>query len=104
MVVRFHESEAGRSQPRDYLASLPDKDRAYILADLQQLEVHADRAPISKKPIKGHSPMWEVRTGRHRTLFVRLGETFWVLHICKKQNQAHGIDVAATRMKALMGG
>jgi phage-related protein len=103
MELRFYESDAGRSQPLDYLRSLPEKDRAYVLADLGQLEIHGDRAPISKKPTKGHSPLWEVRTGRHRSFFVRMAERFWILHICKKQDQLRGIDAAATRMKQIIG-
>ena len=104
MGVIFFNSASGRSPPLDFLRALEADDRAYILSDLQRLEREGDKAPISKKPIKGHKPMWEVRTGGYRTFFVRQGEAFTVLHVCKKQDQRRGIEVAATRMKHVLGG
>lgn len=103
MGVSFFQTDSGRSPPLDFMRALEATDRAYILADLQRLEQEGDKAPISKKPIQGHKPLWEVRTGGYRTFFVRQGAAFTVLHVCKKQDQRRGIELASTRMKQVLG-
>lgn len=97
-------TEAGRCPARDYISGLADTYRASITADLDLLGREGDKAPISKKPIKGHRGMWEVRTGGYRVFFVRIGDVFWVLGACKKQDQKREIAASATRMNRLMGG
>ena len=103
MEVRFFATAAGRSQPREFFSGLQAREKAFIAADLERLQKEGLKAPISKKPIKGHKPMWEVRTLAFRIFFVHHGDVFWVLHICKKQDQRRGIEAAHTRMKEAIG-
>lgn len=101
--VRLYATGAGRSQPVDFLASLPARDRAQVVADIQALRDHGIQAPISMKPIKGRSNrgMFEIRTGGFRTLLTWKAGVIWILHVCRKQDQEAGIDAARARMKKL---
>lgn len=101
--VRFYATNAGRSQPTDFLGSLAARDRAQIVADITALRDHGLQAPISMKPIKGRSNrgLFEIRTGGFRTLFCQRGGVVWVLHVCRKQDQDAGIEAARARMKKL---
>ncbi len=100
-AVRFFATGAGRSQPTDFLDGLPARDRAQIVADILAFREHGLQAPISMKPIKGRANrgLFEIRTGGFRTLFMQKGGVVWVLHVCKKQDQAAGIEAARARMK-----
>jgi mRNA-degrading endonuclease RelE of RelBE toxin-antitoxin system len=102
-AVRLFATGAGRSQPADFLASLPARDRAQIVADISALGDHGIQAPISMKPIKGkpNRGLFEIRTGAFRTLLCWKGGVIWILHVCKKQDQDAGIDAARARMKKL---
>jgi len=100
-VIRFFTTEAGRSQPLDFLKGLPERDRAFILADIDALVRYGFNAPISVKSIGGHSPMREIRTLGFRTFFVTNGQTIWILGCCKKEHQKREIKAAARRMKQL---
>lgn len=104
MEVRYYVTDADRSPADEFIRSLAEPYRSHIRADLSVLGREGDKAPISKKPIKGHRPMWEVRTGGYRTFFVRIGDVFWILGSCKKQNQDREISTSAKRMKQLLGG
>jgi phage-related protein len=99
--VRFFATDAGRSQPTEFLGALPVRDRAQIVADITALRDHGLQAPISMKPIKGrpNRGLFEIRTGGFRTLFCQKSGVVWVLHVCKKQDQGAGIEVARARMK-----
>jgi phage-related protein len=101
--VRFYASDAGRSQPTEFLRTLPSRDRAQIVADITALRDHGLQAPISMKPIKGrpNRGLFEIRTGGFRTLFCQKGGVVWILHVCKKQDQDAGIEAARARMKKL---
>ena len=103
MEVRYYVTPAGRSPGRDFLVTLSEPYRGQILADLTVLGREGDKAPISKKPIKGHKPMWELRIGGYRVLFVRDGEVYWVLGVCKKQDQNREIAACDKRMHDLLG-
>jgi len=68
-------TNAGRSQPTEFLDGLPARDRAQVVADVTALRDHGLQAPIAMRPIKG-SPnrgLFEIRTGGFRTLFCRKG-------------------------------
>lgn len=104
LTIGFYSTDAGRSQPIEFLDELEERDRYYIQADLATFAEHGDGAPISIKAVKGKKPMMEIRTGGYRTFFVRLVDRVWVLHICKKQDQRRGIEAAAVRMKRVLGG
>ncbi|HET9555119.1 MAG TPA: type II toxin-antitoxin system RelE/ParE family toxin [Anaeromyxobacteraceae bacterium] len=101
--VRFYATDAGRSQPLDFLDALPARDRAQIVADVTALRDHGLQAPVSMKPIKGrpNRGLFEIRTGGFRTFFCQKGGVVWILHICKKQDQNAGIEAARARMKKL---
>ena len=101
--VRLYTTGARRSQPTEFLESLPARDRAQIAADIAALRDHGLQAPISMKPIKGrpNRGLFEIRTGGFRTLFCQRAGVIWILHVCKKQNQAAGIEAARARMEKL---
>jgi mRNA-degrading endonuclease RelE of RelBE toxin-antitoxin system len=101
--VRYYGTAANRCPASEFLSSLAEPFRGQILADLTLLGREGERAPISKKPIKGHKPMWELRIGGYRVLFVRQADVFWVLGVCKKQNQDREIQTCSKRMKDILG-
>jgi hypothetical protein len=102
-AVRFYATDAGRSQPPEFLDSLPPRDRAQIAADIMAFRDHGLQAPISMRPIKGrpNRGLFEIRTGGFRTLFCQKGGVVWIRHVCKKQDQDAGIEAARGRMKKL---
>ncbi len=102
MEVRYYRTDAGRSAPETFLASLAPRFALSIATDLSFMEKHGDSAPISKRPVTGYSPLWEVRTGGYRTIFARLGDVYWVLHMCKKQDEKRGYDTAWKRYQLLV--
>jgi hypothetical protein len=99
--VAHFATEAGRCPPKEFLDELPVADSAAIVADIVAFSTHAEKAPISMKPIKGHKGLWEIRTRGLRTLYALEEGTMWVLHVCRKQDQRRGIDVAAERLKKI---
>ena len=68
---------------------------------IHTLAEHGDNAPVSRKPVKGCSPMRQLTTGGYRTFYYIADNTVVVLHVCKKQDQKHGIQLAYRRMKEL---
>ena len=62
------------------------------------------KAPISCRAIKGQRPLFEIRTGGFRTYCVVKAQRLWVLHVGRKQRQKRDIEVAAQRMKTVLGG
>ncbi len=95
---------AGRCPAEDFLGAQAEPFRGQILADLTLLEREGERAPISKKPVGGYKPMWELRIGGYRVFFIRSGQVFWVLGACKKQDQEREIAACAKRMQLIGGG
>jgi hypothetical protein len=71
---------------------------------VEAYRIHMHKAPISCKTIKGHRPMFEVRTGGFRSYCVVKAQTLWVLHVGRKQDQRRDIEVADKRMKLVLGG
>lgn len=87
----------------DFITCLDEKFAALIFADIDMVAEHGRKAPVSVKPITGHSPLCEIRTGGYRTFFYATGDAIIVLHSCKKQNQDHGIKLAYKRIQELEG-
>lgn len=102
MEIEFYATPSGRSPALDFLRALPERERAAIMSDLQAITVDGDRAPVSRRTIKGHAPMWELKTWGFRAFCIGHRGTLWVLHVCKKQDQRHGIELAAKRMKEVL--
>lgn len=86
-----------------FIGKLEARHRAAILADIELVAQGGLTAPVSLRTITGHSPMWELKNGDYRTFFFIDSDAMWILHTCKKQDQRHGIDLAAQRMKAIRG-
>ena len=86
-----------------FISSLESRFRAAIRADIELVAELGLRAPVSARTISGNSPMWEIKNGDYRTFFVIDDGVMWILHACKKQDQRHGIGVAADRMRAVRG-
>ena len=102
LAIRFFETAAGRSQPREFLEELQPLDRACIMADVLRVAEMGRSAPVSVKAITGRPGLLEIRTRGFRTFFmVGPGGVMWVLHACRKQDQWHGIEMAVERMKKL---
>jgi hypothetical protein len=74
-----------------------------VLADIVALGTHGVNAPLSTRTIKGrpNRGMAEIRTANYRTIYCVRRGVLWVLHICKKEHQVQGIDVARRRMEML---
>lgn len=104
MKVGYYETASGRSPPQEFIADLAEPFRGSIRADIHTLAEHGAKAPVQRKSIKGHSPLWEIRTGGFRTFYYFTDGLLVVLHVCKKQDQEHGIWLAAKRMRELIGG
>ena len=103
MEVRYYATSAGRSPGWDFISTLSEPFRGQVLADLTVLAREGEKAPISKKSLKGHKPLWELRIGGYRVLFVRQGDVFWVVGACKKQDQAREIAACDKRVRDLLG-
>jgi hypothetical protein len=101
--VRFYETAAGRSQPRDFVAALRGNDRALVMGDILLLGTQGIRATISTRTIKGkqNRGLAEIRTGNFRTFYCMKRGIIFILHICKKEHQKQGIEAARERMKVL---
>jgi phage-related protein len=101
--VVFYTSPAGRQPARDALDDLDGERRAQVLADIVAFSERGMRSAVSWKAIKGqpNRPMMELRTRDIRTLFIAVGQKMTVLHVCRKQDQVRGIEVARKRMKDL---
>ena len=105
MQVRYYVTDHGQCPGRRFLSGLAERFRGQISADLALLGREGEKAPVSKKRVKGHNPMWELRIGGYRVFFVREGkEVFWVLGMCKKQDYEREIAAYARRMNDLFGG
>jgi hypothetical protein len=101
--VRMFETSAGRCPVQGFLDGLPASFRALVLADIALVAEHGRHAPVSVKAIKGpqNRGLLEIRTGGYRTFYCVVGGVTWLLHGCKKQDQAAGIEVARERMRKL---
>ena len=101
MNVGYYETAAGRSPPREVIEKLPEVMRAAVRSDIHLVAQYGVKAPASLKPLRGHSPMWEIRTGGYRTFYYFANQVLVVLHVCKKQDQKRGIALAYKRMREL---
>lgn len=81
---------------------IPARDRAAIVSDVERVAVSGFKAPVSVRSIKGHSPLFEIRTKGFRTFFVVDRNEMWILHCCKKDDQRRGIDLADERMRMVL--
>lgn len=106
MRVAYYELVSGRSPPRDFIASLAEPFRGSIRADVHTLAEHSGsiHAPVQTKAIKGHAPLHEIKTGGYRTFYYCESDLLVVVHVCKKQDQKHGIAIAYKRMRELREG
>ena len=83
----------------DFLDDLPTKDAALIAADIASFGLYGQKAPISTRAIAGRRGLWEIRTRGFRTFYAVRDGRMTVLHVCRKQDQRRGIDLAADRLK-----
>jgi phage-related protein len=101
-VVEWYATVAGRSPALEFVDELPTKDRAAIFADIQAVALYGPKAPVSMKPIKGHRPLYEIRTLGFRTFYVLSARRMVVLHVSKKEKAERGIQVASRRMREVL--
>ena len=96
MRVGYYETGTGRSAPRDFIDRIAEPFRGS-----DTVAEHGAKAPVSMKPVTGRSPMWEIRTGGYRIFYYFAEDMVVVLHVCKKQDQRRGIEIAGKRMNEL---
>jgi len=101
--VGYYETAAGNRPTDDALNEIAPKFAAQIQADIDTVAMYGVRAPVRTKSIKGHAPLREIITGGFRTFYYCEDDTVIVLHVCKKDDQTRGIELAAKRMKELRG-
>ena len=86
-TVEFYIDRRGRAPVREYLRSLPQRERAeavQVLDLLQEYGLHLGMPHA--RPIAG---MWELRGGPSRIFYVAVkGRRFILLHGYRKRNQA----------------
>lgn len=85
-----------------FIEEIPARFRAAILSDIERVAEYGLKSPVSIKSIKGHAPMFEIRTGGYRTFLVFDRDEVWVLNCCKKQDQRRAIEIAADRMELVL--
>jgi hypothetical protein len=84
------------------IEGIPARTRAAILSDIERVAEYGFQAPVSVKSIKGHSPLFEIRTQGFRTFFIVDRNEMWILHCCKKDDQRRGIEIADERMRLVL--
>lgn len=91
MEVEFYETEAGEEVVAEFLQSLPPKDMAKVLRDIDLL---ADYAPNLHEPYTKHieGPLWELRSKFSSNIyrifyFIRKENKLVLLHGFKKKTQ-----------------
>lgn len=109
MKVTFAASASGRSYFEKFLAGLAIRDRAAILAVLQDVQLHGLQAKGCEfRQIEGK--LWEIKirgpTGGYRFFYVLLSsEHLHILHSYKKQGQrapTSELEVARRRLKEIL--
>ncbi len=103
LEVVYYETGSGRSEPADYIVTLPVRVKAQALADIEAWRLYGTRAPVSWKPLRGHRPLFEIRVGGHRFYCVTHEQRLWLLQAGPKAHQGRDIEKAAKRMKHVLG-
>jgi len=95
------ETPAGRRPVENFFDGIPASFRALVLGDVALVAEHGRQAPVSVKAINGphNRGLFEIRTGGYRTFYYVVGGVMWILHGCKKQDQAAEIEVARERIE-----
>ena len=106
MEVEFYQTAAGRNVIAEFLDSLPDKDLAKVLRDIDLL---ADCAPDLHEPYTKHidGPIWELRSKFSSNIyrifyFIWRGNKLVLLHGFTKKTQKtpkSELDLAKKRLK-----
>jgi phage-related protein len=86
-TIEFFTRERGDSPVKDFVDDLPTKDRAQVDKYLRLLrELGTKLGPPHTKPIRGHSPLWELRPpGIRLYYFAHTGRRFVVLEAHRKK-------------------
>lgn len=98
-AIRYFAFEGQESPVVEFIDGLAARFGAAIYSDVELVAQYELGSPVSIKSIKGHSPMFEIRTGQYRTFFVFDRGEMWVLACCKKDDQKATIATAAQRME-----
>lgn len=109
MKIVFYTKDRGRNPVRDFIAKLPNKDRARVLACLKNIEdLGFDCPRVQFRQIKGS--LWEIKIKTHsggfRIFYVTVhSKTLVLLHGYKKQSQKapkKEIETAERRMMEVL--
>ena len=101
-TVWHFRTEKGNTPTQDFLAKLKDEDAAgTIVADIELIAEHGPKAPASMRPVTAWLPIWEIRTGVYRTMYVLAARAMWVLEICHKRDEKRGYALAWKRWKVV---
>ncbi len=103
MRVAYFETERGDLPVRDYIESLPERERAKTKALIAHLAERTTlREPHAKK-IVGYTGLYELRPGDHRIFYCYHEGMAVLLHAFRKKSNKtpqREIDVAYHRMRS----
>ncbi len=99
--IYFYEDHRGRSPSRDFINSLPAKDRARVNNAFRLLEEFGtDLGMPHARRIEGR--LWELRPGDNRLFyFLLVKRTFVILHGFRKQSNRTPQKEIATAMRRM---
>jgi phage-related protein len=85
-TIVFYRVARGTSPPLEFINGLPVEERAKVYNCLRLLHEFGTRITTPHaKPVSGHKPLWELRPGANRLLYVaHTGRRFIVLHAFPK--------------------
>lgn len=110
MFIRFYKSSSGREPVKDYILSLPDRDKRDVFASIDDIRTNDLKAStVIFRPIKGYPKLWEIKifsAASHRIFYCMLTRKEMVLlHALKKKSQKtpeNDLSVAYARLKEVM--
>lgn len=106
MRIRYYRSARGDEPVRDYIATLPARERDDWDETLVLLGELGLEAPVSLRQLEGK--LWEIRVGKHRIAYVVVrGPEMILLHAFKKQGRRtprSDLDLALRRATDVLGG
>ncbi len=99
--ITYYETERGDHPVREYIESLPDKDRAKAKALIDYLSEKVVLNEPHAKKIAGYAGLYELRPGSHRIFYCYHERRVVLLHAFRKKSDKtprREIETAYQRM------
>jgi len=99
--VTYYETARGDHPVRDYIESLPDKERSKVKALIDYLSEKVVLNEPHTKKLSGYSGLYELRPGSHRVFYCYHEGKVVLLHAFRKKSNKtpqREIDMACHRM------